>query len=522
MGNNPPQGGNRLLRGPLFNAVNLVFGQGFANRLFGSKQLVNASTSVQPVIVGGPATYPDVNLLRFIQGGYSANATVYTIVSNVSRKFGSIPRYVYKVDDKKALRAYRQFIKQGKFTLRDIRQLEKKAFDETVVEDTPYANLLNKPNEWQGQDSFYELTCTFYMLAGEAFIYLSRGDISEYDPEDDAIDKLPVLEMFIIPPQYVLLIPDPTDVWGVVGYYFVVNGQNIFMRKNDVIHWRKPNPNFDAITRTHLRGFSPLNAGNKLVTQDDSATDATVAMHQNDGAKGVLYNETLNDLDQVQVSQLRNTVDRKINNRDIKGAVATLQGKWGYLDLGQSSVDMELIKGQEAVFVRICNLFGINPMMFLTGSTYENIQQARKDLITNLVLPMCCSLRDEMNRALGKAFGLGNSYTHDVDVAQLPELQNDTAALATSLQGCYWLTPDEKRMAMNEEPMEDDNSGKLWIPNNLVLMEDAAMTDINNSFTDGPEYDQGAGGTQGSGVPGNDTGKGNNQGLPDKAKRKGK
>jgi len=107
-------------------------------------------------------------------------------------------------------------------------------------------------------------------------------------------------------------------------------------------------------------------------------------------------------------------------------------------------------------------------------------------------------------------------------VAQLPELQNDTAALATSLQGCYWLTPDEKRMAMNEEPMEDDNSGKLWIPNNLVLMEDAAMTDINNSFTDGPEYDQGAGGTQGSGVPGNDTGKGNNQGLPDKAKRKGK
>lgn len=494
--------------------------QGFANRIFGTRQLVAANNSIQPVIVGGPAVYADPNALRFIQQGYSGNATVFTIISNVSRKFGSIPRYVYKVNDKKSLRAYRQFLKQGRFTLAKIAELEKKSFDETVIDDTPLARLLAQPNEAQGQDSFFELCCTYYMLIGESFIWLNRGDIDGMT--DDQADKQEPMEMFVIPPQYVELIPDPADVWGVVGYYFVVNGQRVFLRKNDVIHWRKPNPNFDALTRTHLRGFAPLNAGNKLVTQDDSATDAAVAMHQNDGAKGVLFNKTFDNLDPVQKSQVENVINRKVNNRDIKGAIATLQGEWGFLDLSMSSVDMELVEGQQANFVRMCNLWGINPMMFLADSTYQNIQQARKDLITNLVLPMCCSLRDEMNRTLLPAFGLTpQSVTHDVDVTQLPELQNDMADLVNSLSLAWWMTPNQRLAAQNEEPSDDPDMDKIWISNTLVLMEDAAMPDIQNSFTDGPRSNQGAGNPKGANSSTNNPGKGNQGGLPDKTAGKG-
>jgi|GEM_PF-1435873 len=497
------------------NATSKIFGQGFSNRIFGSRTLVARNNSIQPVIFGGPAVYPDVNLLRFVQSGYSANATVYTIISMVSRKFGSIPRYVYQVNDQKAARQYKALLKQGKFTLKQIVDLEVKAYDENII-DNAFSELLMKPNEMQGQDTFYELVCTFYMIAGESFIWLNRGDID--DMEDDAADKLPPLEMFVIPPQYIEIIPDPADVWGVVGYYFVVNGQRIFLRKNDVIHWKKPNPNFDAITRVHLRGFSPLNAGNKLVTQDDSATDAAVAMQQNDGAKGLLFNKTLDNLDPIQRSQVETVINRKVNNRDIKGAVATVQGDWGYLDLGQTSVDMELVKSQESVFVRICNLYGINPMMFLANATYENIQQARKDLITGLVMPMSCSLRDEMNRVLLPAFGLTKSITHDVDVSMLPELQNDMSQLITSLQLAWWLTPNQRLAAMNEEESEDENMDKVWIPSNLVLMEDAAMPDPLNSYNAITGTDQGSGGTGNTDLPGTKPKAGNKKGLPAGAK----
>lgn len=472
------------LRDILQKTVTKVFGQKASNLFFGSRQAVYTNNAIKPIIYGGPAVYPDPNLLRFVQDGYSGNATVYTIISMVSRKFGSIPRYVYKISDKKAARQYKALLKQGKFSMRQLNDLEKKAYDEDVI-DNALSELLARPNPGQGQDAFYEIVCTFYMLAGESFIWLNRGDID--DMTDDQANKQPPLEMYYIPSQYVRVVPDPDDVWGVVGYIFVMSGVERFLRKDDVIHWKKPNPNFDATTRVHLRGFSPLNAGNKLVTQDDSATDAAVAMQQNDGAKGVLFNSTMDNLDPVQKSQIETVINRKINNRDIKGAVATLQGDWGYLDLGQTSVDMELVESQQAVFVRICNLYGVNPMMFLADATYENVQQARKDMITGLVLPMSCSLRDEMNRALLPAFGLGNSYTHDVDVSQLPELQNDMSLLITSLATAWWMTPNQRLKAQNEDASDDPNMNKVWMPVGMQLMEDAAMPDVDNtlnSFSD--------------------------------------
>ena len=499
----------KLAKGAGYTATNYLFGQGFANRLFGARQLVNSNNTVQPVIFGGPAVYSDVNLLRFIQDGYSANATVYTIISMVSRKFGSIPRYVYKIDDQKSARQYKALLKQGKFSLKQVIELERKAYDEDII-DNAFSELLNRPNEMQGQDAFYELACTFYMIAGETFIWLNRGDID--DMEDSVADKLPPLEMFVMPSQYIELIPDPEDLWGVVGYYFVANGQRIFLRKNDVVHWKKPNPNFDAITRVHQRGFSSLNAGNKLVTQDESATNAAVAMQQNDGAKGILFNETLDKLDAVQKSQVETVINRKVNNRDIKGAIATLQGKWGYLDLGQSSVDMELVESTKAIFVRICNLYGISPDLFQGETTYENVQQARKDLITNLIAPMACSLRDEMNRALLPAFALSKQFTHDIDVTQLPELQNDTSQLITALGTAWWMTPNQRLKAQNEEASDDPNMDKVWIPNTLVLMEDAAMPDVTttlNSFADDIGTNKNARGGKNPGIPGAEPGKGN-------------
>lgn len=482
------------------NATTRLFGQGFSNRIFGSRTIVQKNTGIQPVIFGGPAVYPDVNLLRFIQNGYSANGTVFTIVSMCARKFGSIPRYAYQIKDPKSARQYKALLKMGAFKLYQVNELEKKAYDETIV-DNDFAELLARPNEAMGQDFFYALACVFYMICGEAFIWINRGDIDELP--DEVADMIKPVEMYTIPPQYVEIIPDPEDVWGVIGYYFVINGQRVFLRKSDVIHWRQPNPNFDAITRTHLRGFAPLNAGNKLVSQDESSTDAAVAMQQNQGAKGILYNESMDNLDEVQKSQVRTVVDRKINNASVKGSVASLQGKWGYLDLGQTGVDMELMESQEKTFVRLCNLFGINPMIFLTNTTYENIQQARKDLITSLLLPMACSLRDEMNRVLLPAFGLDKKqYTHDVDISQLPELQNDMSMLITSLATAWWMTPNQKLKVQNEDPGDDPDMDKVWMPNNLVMMEDAGQTDLLNSFTDVNGGNKKPGGNGNSRVPG--------------------
>jgi HK97 family phage portal protein len=320
---------------------------------------------------------------------------------------------------------------------------------------------------------------------------------------------MPPLELTSLPPQYVEIVPDPTDVYGVIGYYFVINGVRKFIRKADMIHWKRPNPQFDGQTRIHQRGLSPLQPGNKLMTQDESATDAAVAMQQNGGARGALYNETMDNLDPVQRTQIERVVDKKLNGVDRKGAVATMQGKWGYLDIGQSSVDMELVDSMDQVFVRLCNLFGVNPMLFLSQATYANVQQARKDLVTSLVMPMACSLRDEMNRVLLPAFGLDKSYTHDADISQLPELQEEMGQLITSLMQAWILTPNQRLEMLNEEKSDDPLMDKVWVPNNLLLLDDAAISDSLNSFTDGTGTNKKPGGGQGADLPKGGPGAGN-------------
>jgi len=451
--------------------------------MFGRGSSTNQSNpGLFGTFIGGPAVYPDPNAERWVKDAFSGNGSVYTIISRAALKFGSIPRYVYKIKDSKADQQKKALMRQRGFKLKDLKNLQKKAYDEQEVQNG-FSELLARPNEKQGQDAFYELAMVFKMATGEAFIWLNRGDITGLD--DEGANAIPPLEMYVLPTQYVRIIPDPTDVWGCLGYKFLVGGIEHFIRKDDMVHWKSPNPNFDAVTRTHMRGLSPLQPGNKWLTEDDSATDASVAMQQNDGSKGALFNKQLGNMSPEQKSAVDRMINRKINNRSLKGAVTALEGEWGYLPMGQTGVEMESVNVREKGFIRLCNLFHVPPMLFLTDTTYANVEQAEKAFVTNLIAPAAASLRDEMNRVLLPAFGLDKTFTHDIDISQLPELQTEMGQLVTQLVAAWWLTPNQKLKAMGEEEDPDPNMDKRWIPNTLITMDDAALTDTLDSFDDG-------------------------------------
>lgn len=437
------------------------------------------------VPIGNIAVYPDPKSEGFIREGYSKNASIYTIVSMVARRFAYLPRYVYQVKDPVAARSYKHYIKgmDGQLKHRkEIKALFTKAYDETIV-DSKLSELLARPNPMQGQDAFFELVETYYDVLGEAVIWCNRGT----DSQDLPLIAGQILEMWILPPQYMEIVPDPCNVWGSLGWIFNVAGKRIPIDNENIIHWKRPNPNFDGITREHMRGLSPLRPGNKKITEDESATDASVSMHQNNGARAVIFDKNIGSkMTATQETQIRGVIDKKVNNNEMKGAVAYVQGDLGLIDLAMSSVDQELEKSKENILARLCNLMAVSPYLFLLNGTYQNVLQARKDLMTNNILPKCCSLRDEMNRVLLPAFGLSpTKFTTDVDVTQIPELQDDMTSMVTSLGLAWWLTPNERRNEMDFESNEDDGSDDIWIPTTLQRMDDAAMPQQDpNSFND--------------------------------------
>lgn len=220
---------------------------------------------------GTTEVYPTIDETKAIQKGFNSNTAVYSIVKKDAKKFGSIPRYV-----------------------------EAKGQEGKEADELPGAltELLNRPNPYQGQDAFLTLIRAYYKVTGNAFIWLNRGDTDMVQDDiltpldDEAHSKMPVLEMYVLPSNMMIIVPDPDNMYGVYGYILESNAR-IPIRKVDIIHWKDINLNFDLVSRCHLRGYSALQAGFKTLEQNNSATDAAVRMYQNGGAKGALVNKTM-------------------------------------------------------------------------------------------------------------------------------------------------------------------------------------------------------------------------------------
>jgi HK97 family phage portal protein len=396
---------------------------------------------------------------------YSENDSVYTVIKRIARKASSVPIYAYK--PKSDIQKYKAASKgaQNQSSIRRLFIERVKALDE-IDTNNPLAKLMQNPNPSQGSDAFFEGLFSFYALRGEAFIWLNRGGIENGE----------VLEMYIIPPDNMSLVPDPTDLYGVMGWLFDINGKQVPIPKEDIIHWKTFNPVFDAVHRTHLRGFDPLQPLGRRVQMDNDSMDAAVAMFQNGGAKGVLYNETLDQLTPDQATQLKSVVDSKINNTAMKAAVATLQGKWGYVDIGKDSTDMQLLQSQDMTLTRIANGLGADADLFVSGQTFSNKEWAQKNLVLQLVMPMCFSLRDELNRSLVPAFK-GNAFV-DFDFSMLPELQDDIAKLSTTYNGLFdrgIISGNEYRELAGFEKTDNPIHEMYLITGQYNMLEDVTM-----------------------------------------------
>lgn len=413
--------------------------------------------------IGGLEVYNEINSNKAVEKGFLSNTAVHSIVMRDAVKFGSIPRYVY--DKSKAT---------------------EKAFIESNILENKLSALLNRPNESQGQDAFFTEVRAWFKTCGEAFIWLNRGSLTD-DMDDEAASTKPVLEMYVLPANHMIVIPDPENLFGAIGYKLDNGGRGIPFRKSDVIHWKTPSMRFDAVSRNHLRGFSALSAGYKSLQQNEDATNALVRMYQNDGAKGILSNETMDKMTPIQESQMKTVINAKINNNDQKGAVAALQGKWKYDSLGGSSIDMQLLEGKNMSWQELCFLLETPYELFDGKTAFNNKQEAKKAWVSDTIIPACKQLDGELNRPLLKAFGLEGKGFIGSDFSELPEMQDDLQKMVTALSAAWWVTPNQKLAMMNEEGRPEPEFNEPWIPTGITPLsqiggDEEAMRSIQDQL----------------------------------------
>lgn len=425
-------------------------------------------TKLYPFSIGSALNiFPTVDTQAAVSEGFTGNATVYSIARDTGEKFGSIPRYLIKDNLTTS-----QKVKRNRMQLKGINAPYDQDVNMNNKSIQALANLLNKPNEYQGQDAFYSNLMQSKTITGEAFIWLNRGyqvdkNFNYVDPQgnllsDAQMDAMPVLEMYWMPSNYMTLLPDPNDPFGILGWVLIYFGYQVYLRTNDIILWKNTSLLFDPVTRPHLRGMSPLRPGGAILQQNTAAVLAATRTFQNNGARGLLFAdyESPESLAPGTMDAARSVIESKLNSGDAGGAIATLLGKWAYLDLAKSQ-NMPLMDGQRYTDQQLCMLFQMPYEMIQPGTTFANKEMASKNWVNNTIIPSAKQLDDEMNRVLLKAFALKGIVCISSDFTCMYELQEDRADLTTSLMNSNWLTLNEKRIIQGFDPLADPNANEL-------------------------------------------------------------
>jgi phage portal protein BeeE len=407
---------------------------------------------------GNKEVYSPIEQDRSVSHGFNSNSAVYSIVKKYAKKAASIERYL---ENKK---------------------------DDSEIENHPLQELLDRPNENQSAFSFFKIIYAYYKICGESFIWLNRGDVTQMvDSAGNLVDRTPkeyqamkVIEMFVIPPNEIVITVDPNDPNSILGY-FLRNNQQIRFRKEDIVHWKDVNLEWDELARPQLRGMTPLRPGSMTLAADNSFLESMLRMAQNDGARAIAYNKSLSQPTPTQQSQIENVFSDKVNNKDRKNQVQALQGDWGLLQLGLTSVDMDTLNAREFIYKELCFLLDVPYGFFDSHTPYAEKQLAARDWISNSIMPDVKELDGELNRMLLPAFKLDPKNVEICsDFDDLPELQDD------KLKQVQWmnlapLTPNEIREALDYEPITDPIMDEVFMPTgNSSIMSDLNMPPDQN------------------------------------------
>lgn len=354
---------------------------------------------------------------------------VFLIVSSILRKAKAVPWGVFKPGQK-----------------------DERA--SLVPASHPLNNLLWRPNFRQSWGDVVEEMGGFLLIKGNTYGYAIKPEFGSRAGRTD--------ELF--PMHAGRTKPIAGDRWvdPVKGYKFDEgNGKFTLYKPEEVVHIKYWNPD-DA-----NEGLSPLRAMGKFVTAADSGLNASVRQFQNQGPAGVIYDKTSAEPWTAQQSaSVRSWFRSFFPGGKQHGEIPIVGGELGYLQLGLSATDLDILESLQVTTRMLCSGYGY-PAELLNdkaASTYNNVSEARKAAYTDSVLPLLDKLKEGLNRFIGPEYK--DEVFFDYITDGIPELQENKKEQVLMLKEAYWMSTQDKQRSMGLEV--DESLPKYLIPAGLV------------------------------------------------------
>lgn len=429
--------------------------QGWIKRLFNRQKGLSISSPYWFFNTDGSKVLLSDNKGDYINEGFGANSTVFSIIKHISDKFATLPFYLYEVTNKKEFQRYKSLSQGigGNSSLIEYERSRHKALKE--VDSHPFLDAFDKLG-FEGKAQL----CGFRDMSGDAFLWKNRG-LTGGAP----------LEYKILPSQFMVI--DGNDTLDGVNGYRLNIGKVENFHVEEIAHWKYWNPFFDT-AGGHLYGLSPLRAAYMDLLTSKAGKAAAYNDFKNNGTRGaIVRNEDAPWTDTVR-DDVKAYVEDTFNGVENRGKIRAINIKASWMQMGLSASEMETMKALQLTKEDLCNVFSF-PTRLLAGveGTFNNVDASGKQLITNCVYPRAVSFRDFVNTQLLPDFGNNNNLFYDVDITALPELQDEMKMLYELMEKAWWVSPDEKREMTNWDASGVPEMSKFYIPTSVQPIDQA-------------------------------------------------
>ncbi len=370
------------------------------------------------MLVNGNPSYYKVNQNTFIDKGYKFNPHVYTVIKFISDNISQINFYPYIIKDKKSYNHYLKNKALGNYGEAEI--FKYKSLE--LVEKGGLADLLRQPNPSQSWSEFSKQWTGFEELTGNSYVY----GTTPIGFADDFFAQLS-----IAPSQIMEIVRGDWET-PVRGYKIQWTwGKYSEIPAGKILHQKNWNPTCDMDGPSPY-GMSPLEPLLRTLKRSNQSLDGSLALLENGRPAGILSNNSDITLTPEEIAAGREALDKHFGGGKNLNRILQSSSKVDWVQIGLSSVDMELLASDKVDFATFARAYGIDYAIFdQDASTYNNKLQAKKAVWEDTLIPKLNHRRGGLNRWLTPAWSKrdGVEYFIDYDITGVPALQPDREKL---------------------------------------------------------------------------------------------
>ena len=385
---------------------------------------------------GNPVNLP-ANSETFVNQGYAGNVNIYPIIRKIVQPAIGVK---WKVKDYET---------------------------DEEVEDTDLNLLLKNPNPRQSFNEFIDELITWRLVTGNNYIY--------WIAPLNGINKGKPAELWALPSDKTEIIAG--DMWTPVQEYrLLVGNTTIKIPPNNVIHGRTTNLKYES-SGQQLYGMSPLECALKVMTATNYAYEGLSKQFEN-GGPDVIVTGTDKESDEYTEEQKQSvwsSFTKRFSGSKNKGKWLIKKRPVEVHEIGKSPVDLNILEFMKLTKADYCNIYNV-PLVLMndnSAATYNNMAEAVKMLWNNAVIPELEYLKDSLNKVAEQYNKAANTtLAFDFILDDIPELQTDKGVQAQSLSTAWWLTPNQRLVAMGFDPDPNPLMDMRFVPMGLIPLDE--------------------------------------------------